>query len=204
MGDNETLNCVSRSPLIDVGYIDVGPCNRFDCPGQVECYPTRAGDGLCDWTDQANYEVFFQDAGLLSVNNNLEACNWDGGDCCAYTCDQTDETPNDFSQPTGVTCAWGGGGCQRVPIGIASTLKSDTSYINPGGQATLSPGVDCVPNVDGTFNCCADMILYDGDLSPLVTENCVWGDGNYDNCATQGFHCLDPGAPSGNATTSAP
>lgn len=205
LGVNETFNCVAEpGALFEVGSFDIGPCNRFDCPGQVVCVEEFEGDGMCDWTDQADYEGFFQASGLLSVNNNLEACNWDGGDCCAYTCDQTDTVTLGPLGLRGLTCAWSGGGCQRVSSGIAASIKSETSFIDPYGLATIDPGVDCIDNNDGTFNCCADMILYDGDLSPLVTSSCTWGTGTYDNCATQGYHCLDPLAPYGNDTTTAP
>jgi hypothetical protein len=187
-------NCVSQG-IIDVGDIQVANCNTDACDDGI-CDNDRVGDGYCDWTDLADYLTTFNDASSEpAYNYNVDICNWDGGDCCAYSCENDDSTSPTaewmFFSDRGQVCQLGGGGCQRVDDSLVNSLDSATNFITPGSNGVLG-SVICDDNQDGTHNCCLDVVLYDSS-SIAGSYDCP-----YDNlskqCASQSNHCEDPDA----------
>jgi hypothetical protein len=185
-------NCVSQG-IIPVGDIQVANCNTDACDDGI-CDDGRVGDGYCDWTDLADYlTTFNDDSSEPAYDFNVDICDWDGGDCCAYSCEHDDPTsPTSewmaFSS-RGQVCQLGGGGCQRVQDSWVNDLDSTSNFIMPGSNG-VAGSVKCDDNNDGTHNCCLDVVLYD-DSSSIASYDCP-----YDNlskrCATQANHCIDP------------
>jgi len=203
MDNDPPTNCVAQG-ITQVGDISFSTCNTQSCGSAADgCDPLLEGDGYCDWTDQADYAAYFDDNDLLAVNNNIEACDWDGGDCCAYSCVNdvaSESTANWWGDTRGETCAWGGGGCQRVTEAQALAAISATSvWFNPGGGLGSSPGITCNEIESNVFDCCQQVVLFTS--ASVSTGACSYGSQTYSDCATQSGRCLDPNAPGTSSTS---
>lgn len=205
LDDGETLNCEAPAGSVaTIGAFNIGACNTQLCTieGAV-CSNTLIGDGYCDWTAEADYARMFSDGELESANNNLDDCDWDGGDCCAYSCDTTITTPNTWGDPIGATCAWGGGGCHKVDEAGKNAAVAAAFWFNPAGGLGANAGISCVTRDDGFYDCCQDIVLFDS--STLAGSfPCTYGDVDFLKCAEQGNHCLDPAAGGLSTTETTP
>jgi len=107
----------------------------YDCKDQSTCtvdYPSWLADGYCDGAD-----------------HNTELCNWDGGDCCATTCVETQQY--DCSSATVATCldpdaSSAGSTTTITPPPTASTamgptVSTATTTAGPTVSSTSTTGV---------------------------------------------------------------
>eukprot|EP00752_Nemacystus_decipiens_P017790 g15950.t1 len=126
---------------------------------QVEnCDAERIGDGFCN------------------LENNNEACNYDGGDCCQCTCESTGSYDDDDAP------------CGRF-----------------AGFACVDPMAPCVDDDSVTvdmFDICRVQEIGNGFCDPMNNiEECVFDGGDCCSCTCdspfgcQSFACVDPSAP---------
>ena len=123
-------------------------------------------DGSCGVTSSS----FLGDGGCdIYDTYNTDACNWDGGDCCASSCVSSDHTCGG----RGYTCLDPTAATTTTTTSAAATCNVfNPSYIGDSYCDAMFPGyntADC--NWDGG-DCC--------------TETCSGS-----NCGNWGFTCLD-------------
>lgn len=111
------------------------------------------GDSFCD---------------LIDVDNNIEECGYDGGDCCECTC--TDEL---ICGENGYSCIDPNSGCIDPRAVQFSNCTGDIIYIGDG---------KCDSDLNNA-NCGYDA----GDCC-----ECTCTDGSYYSCDDNDFLCLDP------------
>ena len=140
--------------------------------------PDSIGDGFCD-----------------NLDYNNEACNWDGGDCCAQTCVSNIYECGSYNcldpryAPTQPPT--------NVPTQLSATTNapSTTPTITPSLYPSSSPTTSClIDNPEwignGFCNFDANNEDCDWDGGDCCAESCV--DGKL-ICGEEGpFNCLDP------------
>lgn len=196
---NCEFECVSDA-FYPVGEVSEPQCNTHLC-SSVVCETDLIGDGYCDFSYQLNYVIQYNDGSADSVNNNLDFCDWDGGDCCAQSCEPDDTTLVTFGR-RGDNCAFAGGGCIDVPTDIKDDVETliFQTWFNPGAQ---SGGTDptCTQVGADSWDCCMPIVMFDNADEPSF--QCEYGGVTHDKCALPSGRCLDPQyGTSSSSTTS--
>ena len=115
-------------------------------------------DGFCDIND---------------VNNNIEECGYDGGDCCACTCKDTPD--RSCGEESEYSCIDPNSGCTDA-LAIQFPNCAGAVYDNGNGKCDLSlNNEDCGYDAG---DCC----------------ECTCVDGSNYSCSDNIFLCLDPGS----------
>lgn len=167
-----SLLCYTLMALKGTGDTETSDTDFADCSGDVDYIE----DGRCD------------------ISNNNERCGYDGGDCCECTCKDGLDYPCGESG-VGFLCKDPNTGCLAGNAPTATPSDTPVAFMNP----TMSPTESVYPACDGITVYINDGICDDvnnnaacdfdgGDCCPC-TCGAIFG------CGTQGFDCLDPGAP---------
>ncbi|CAM9166931.1 unnamed protein product, partial [Hapterophycus canaliculatus] len=150
----------------DNGYQCIDPSAECVDDDDIEsatvetCYLAGVGNGFCD------------------AQNNVELCDYDGGDCCSCTCDDARASDN------GNTCGNDGYQCidpsaecvDDDDVSSAMVFACSVEYIGDG---------DCHPQ--NNMEICG----YDGgDCCECDCNVPVGSDDNSHHCS--GFECIDP------------
>ena len=102
--------------------------------------------------------------------NNIEACGWDGEDCCECTCVSN---PEQDSSCEFFSCMDPNSGCAEPGLLKYTNCTGDVSFINDGWCDYVNNNKACA--WDGEDFC-----------------ECMCIDGEYYNCGSGGYWCLDP------------
>lgn len=156
-------------------------CEDPDAPSECGTTTTSSSPDASSYSDCEGYPPNIRDGYCDEANNNA-ACGYDGGDCCACTCE------DDLA----FTCGLEG-------------LGFDCQDPDVPADCDLTPA-KCAGNLDDIHNSICDSSLnneecgYDGGDCCACTCREYGGisTGFYNfECGSEGYDCLDPNAPTG-------